>query len=138
MNVLIVDDLMENRKLLLNIMRPYADCDMVSDGEDAVDMFEAGLEEEKSYDLVLLDIMMPGMDGKKVLNEMRAQEKKYGVLPENESVIIMVTALGTPRHVVSSFKGGCTDYIVKPVTKNLLLKRIRQHMPLSEKGVSDK
>ncbi|MBF0161854.1 MAG: response regulator, partial [Magnetococcales bacterium] len=42
MNILIVDDLLNNRKLLRDTLKPYGQCDMVSDGQEAIEMFEGG------------------------------------------------------------------------------------------------
>ena len=80
------------------------------------------------YDLVLLDIMMPGMDGQEVLRKLRAIEKESGVSGKDESVIIMVTAISCPRNVLEAFfKGGCTDYIEKPVLRETLFGKLKEY-----------
>ena len=128
MNILIVDDLPENRKFLQSLLEGYGQCDMASNGQEALDLFEAAITDDDPYDLVLLDIMMPGMDGQEVLLKTRFMEKEYGIRDEDESVIIMVTALQSPRHVLEAFfKGGCTDYTEKPVSRNNLFKKLREY-----------
>jgi two-component system, chemotaxis family, chemotaxis protein CheY len=127
MKILIVDDLLENRKLMLNLLAGYGECDVVASGQEALDLFEASILDAAQYDVVLLDIMMPVMDGHEVLRSMRAQEAEHGLAGENESAIIMVTAAASPRHVLDAFfKGGCTDYIEKPVSLDTLLGKFRE------------
>ncbi|MBF0454466.1 MAG: response regulator [Magnetococcales bacterium] len=127
MKILIVDDLFENRKLLRDLLAHEEACDMVSNGTDALELFEAAIFEDSPYDLVLLDIMMPGMDGQEVLKEIRTREASYDLSGENEAVIIMVTAASSPRDVLDAFfKGGCTDYIEKPFSKETLFGKLRE------------
>lgn len=124
LNILIVDDLLNNRKLLRDMLKSYGQCDMVGDGAEGVEMFEGGVLEGNPYDLVLLDIMMPGMNGQEALGEMRRVEREQGV--SKQAVIIMVTAVDSPQNVLKAFyQGGCHDYIVKPFKQNDLLDKLR-------------
>ncbi len=117
MKILIVDDQYQNRKLLKDILKHYGECDLVSNGEEAVDLFSGQLQEEEPYDLVFLDIMMPGMDGLTALKYMREEEEEAGVPGATEAVIVMVTALNSPQQVIYAyFTGRCTDYMHKPIT----------------------
>ena len=128
MNILIVDDLLHNCKLLSNILKPYGHCDTADSGQQAVDLFESALEEGTPYDLVLLDIMMPEMDGQEVLKHMRRIEKEYGIEPREETIIIMVTAVDAKTEVEEAFeRGGCTDYLNKPVSSGKLLVKLSEH-----------
>lgn len=128
MKTLIVDDLVENRKLLENFLTGYGLCDVVDNGQDALDMFDIALVDNDPYDLILLDIMMPHMDGQQVLGKIRATEHQQDRAGKNESVIIMVTALSSPRSVLDAFfKGGCTDYIEKPVSREILFKKLKEY-----------
>lgn len=128
MNILIVDDLLNNRKFLRDIVRPHGHCDMVSNGLEAVEIFEAELTDGNPYDLVLLDIMMPKMNGQDALKEMRRIESERGVPPEEEAVVIMVTAVDMPQNIIESFYlGRCTDYIVKPFTRKILLDKMKAY-----------
>ncbi len=112
MNVLIVDDQKENRKLLKEIIGSYGMCDLVGNGAD----------------LVFLDIMMPKMDGHEVLKKMRMIERENGVFGQDESVIIMVTAVDSPRSVLDAFSRGlCTDYLAKPVSREMIFGKMREY-----------
>nr|CRH05896.1 putative response regulator receiver domain protein (CheY-like) [Candidatus Magnetococcus massalia] len=128
MKGLIVDDLLENRKLLNDYLQNRIPCDLTSNGPDALDLFQDALADGDPYQLVLLDIMMPEMDGQEVLLKMRALESQHGQSGPNEAIIIMVTAADSPRHVLDSFfKGGCSDYLEKPVTRQTLLETLAEY-----------
>lgn len=79
-----------------------------------------GLEllKQKQIDLVVLDIVLPVMDGREVAKKIR--EMGYGTLP-----IIMLTALGTTENIVKGLDAGADDYLVKPFKFKELLARIR-------------
>ncbi|MEO5377700.1 MAG: response regulator [Magnetococcus sp. DMHC-6] len=128
MNILIVDDVLENRKLLLEILHSYGSCDLALDGVEAVDFVEASLAEDNHYNLILLDIMMPKMDGQTALRKIRALEYEHGITGSKEAVILMVTANDSPRSATEAFfKGYCTDYLSKPITRQLLLAKLQEY-----------
>ncbi|MBF0142509.1 MAG: response regulator [Magnetococcales bacterium] len=126
MKILIADDELVNRKLLRDYLKAFGHCDMTSDGKAALELFIADLEDGDPYDLVLLDIVMPVMDGQKTLTRMRAVEKRLA--PEaRETPIIMVTGMDSSLQAMEAyFKGGCTDYLTKPVTRDSLLEKLRK------------
>ncbi|MBF0615091.1 MAG: response regulator [Magnetococcales bacterium] len=128
MKCLIVDDYLENRQLLFGFLQAYGKCDMAVHGGEAVDLFADALESGEPYDLVLLDIMMPEMNGQVALQQMRSLEKEYGMIGANEAVIIMVTALDSPWAATDAFfKGYCTDYLTKPITKQILIEKLLEY-----------
>lgn len=128
MKILIADDELHNRMLLQKILSPYGECDAVVNGKEVVDIFELALQDADPYDLVCLDIMMPEMDGQEALERLRAVEKEMGVDPDDESTIVMVTALDSPKTVINAFyRGGCTDYLPKPITPDRVLNKLREH-----------
>ncbi len=128
MKTLIVDDLIENRMVLYGLIKPYGYSDMVVNGKDAVELFESALMEGKSYDLVLLDIMMPVMGGQEALKKMRKIEKDNLITQEEKAVIIMVTAKSSLSDISEAFEDGeCNDYIIKPVIREELLERLEAY-----------
>ena len=127
MNCLIVDDLIENCKQMHDILLPYGMCDTVDNGQAALDLFEAALEEGVPYDLVLLDIVMPDMDGQETLKRMRDIEQAH-MEPGSETVIIMVTAVDAGTEVAEAFEQGrCTGYLHKPISRGRLLVMLSEH-----------
>ncbi|MBF0153020.1 MAG: response regulator [Magnetococcales bacterium] len=128
MKCLIVDDVIENRRLLHTILLPCGPCDMAIDGLEAVKFVEAALDEQEPYDLILLDIMMPKLDGQSALIKIRALEKEHGITGAHESVIIMVTANDSPLAAIEAFfKGYCTDYLMKPITRQSLMDKLKEY-----------
>ena len=84
--------------------------DTAEDGNEA-----AAYAEQNRYDLIILDIMMPGKDGKEVC---RAIRKKYDV------PVIFLTALGEENDIIDGYEVGADEYITKPYSTKLLLVRI--------------
>lgn len=77
-------------------------------------------------DLVLLDLMMPGMSGFEVLQQIR------GMLPQSQLPVILVTAKNRASDILEGFKAGANDYVTKPIEKDELLARIKTHLELSK------
>jgi len=127
MKILIVEDDFGSRKLLQNILTPYADCDMAVNGEEAFEAFKLAWEDNVPYDLICLDIMMPKVDGLEALKKIREYEKEIGINISAEVKIIMTTVLGDPKNVIQAlYKGGATSYMVKPIKKNKLIDEIKK------------
>lgn len=116
MNILIVEDQYYSRMVLQKMMKSYGICHEAIDGEEAVLAFRRAWTKGSPYDLVLLDIMMPEMDGLEALEQIRDFEKSQGV-PDSEKVrVIMLTALGDKENVQRAmYDGGADAYLVKPV-----------------------
>ncbi|HEX2868267.1 MAG TPA: response regulator [Ignavibacteriales bacterium] len=118
MRILIAEDDFASRVVIKTMLEPYGDCDVVVNGKEVIEAFQLALMENNPYDLLCLDIMMPKMDGREALKWIRQIEKENKVAPRDEAKIVMTTALGTPRDVIDAYySGGCTSYIVKPLTK---------------------
>jgi two-component system response regulator RegX3 len=98
---------------------------------DGVPDGKAGLKAilEGGYDLVLLDIMLPGMDGLSICKQVR--EKKPG------QSIIMITAKGSEDDIVNGFKAGADDYVPKPFSLRELMVRVEAVLRRSGKHMGD-
>lgn len=110
-NVLLVDD---NSKYLKDALPFYGyEVETACDGIQAL----KSLEKEKVFDIVLLDVMMPNMDGWQTLKAIRSNEDTKH-LP-----VIMLTAVNEDQKMVAGLKNGADDYIVKPfILPNLLAR----------------
>ncbi|MDP4094075.1 MAG: response regulator [Bacillota bacterium] len=121
MRILIAEDDLASRKFLDKFLSKYGDCDVVVDGMETIDAYLFAMREKKPYDLICLDIMMPKIDGVKVLKAIRDLETQKGILPERRAKIIMTTALGEAELVQTAFEYGCEAYASKPIdTKKFL------------------
>jgi len=116
--ILVVEDDFGSRRMMQKLLEEYGEVDVVVDGEEAVQAFNIAKSENKPYDVIFLDIMMPRMDGQEALRQIRQLERESAVDPLNEVHVVMTTVLEDPHNVVSAyFKGGATAYIVKPVDR---------------------
>lgn len=124
MRILIAEDDLISRKFLFKFLSRYGECDLVVDGLEALDAFLLSLKEDKPYDLICLDIMMPKVDGVKVLKSIRDMELQKGITIEERSKIIMTTALAETQLVQTAFEIGCDAYAAKPIDTNKLIEVI--------------
>jgi len=113
--ILIVEDDLSSRKLLFKFMSKYGECDITLDGMEGLDAYLIALDEGEPYDLVCLDIMMPKVDGVKVLKTIREIEKQKNIENNKKVKIIMTTALNDADLVKSIFNNGCEVYATKPI-----------------------
>lgn len=126
MKCLIVEDDFISRRILKELLSPYCESDTVVNGEEAVVAFRMAHESKRPYDLICMDIMMPGVDGIEALKQIRTHEKETGIPAQFEVKVIMTTALDDPKTVIESFyKGGATSYLVKPISKQNLVRELR-------------
>ncbi|MBF0612274.1 MAG: response regulator [Magnetococcales bacterium] len=128
MKILIVDDEFNNRMLMQKLLSPYGSCDVVVDGQEALEAFILAHAEGEPYELICMDIMMPEMDGHQSVQAIREKEKELAVAPRDEVRILMVTALDSPKDVLRAYyQDGCTDYMVKPVTREKVEEKLREY-----------
>ncbi len=113
--ILIVEDDMVSRKFLSKYLSRYGDCDLVVDGLEAIDAYLLAMKEGLAYDLICLDVMMPKIDGIRVLKTIRDLERQHQVPEMEASKIIMTTVLGETEIVKSAFDYGCNAYASKPI-----------------------
>lgn len=118
LKILIAEDDLASRKLLKKFLSQYGECDIVVDGLEAIDAYMLAMREKRPYDLICLDIMMPKIDGVKVLKVIRDMEAQNFILPEKRVKIIMTTALAEAELVQTAFEYGCEAYASKPINMN--------------------
>lgn len=117
--LLIVDDEQANLALLKRLFEPYYRVMCVGNGQDALDLLA-----QAPFDLVLLDIMMPGMDGLQTLQHIRSKPTTAD-LP-----VILVSALSDVEDVVRGLQLGANDYVTKPVEVDLITARVQTQLTL--------
>ena len=125
MKTLAVEDDFTSRLLLRKILGPYGEAHAAANGQEAVNAFRLAVEEKQPYDLVCLDIMMPGMDGHAVLSEIRKIEESNNTAVGSTARVVMTSALGDPENVLAAFRNQCEGYLVKPIDKAKLLEQLR-------------
>lgn len=126
MRILIVEDDLFERILLRKLLSHRGDCDMAVNGKEAVEAFRMAWGEDKPYDLICLDILMPEMDGFEALKLIRGYEEEKGIFGQKRVKVIMITGRDDSKSVLTSFREGCEGYVVKPVEKESLEKQIKE------------
>lgn len=114
MKSLIIDDELTSRELLSLILKPYGPVETASDGLEGLKAYNLALGREP-YDLIMLDIMLPKMDGQQVLKSIRRIEQERGVVGPEQVRIVMISALGDFSNVSQAFASACTSYLTKPI-----------------------
>ena len=122
--VLVVDDAPENISVLSGILRADYKIKVAINGEKAL----AIAMSDPAPDLILLDIMMPGMSGYEVCEKLKAH------LPTRHIPIIFCTAMGEQENEEKGFALGCVDYITKPVRPAIVKARVRTHLALHDQN----
>jgi diguanylate cyclase (GGDEF)-like protein len=118
--ILIVDDEMVNIKVLIATLDGY-ECAIAKNGEKALQLVEAS-----PPDLILLDVMMPEMDGYEVLHQLK-ENKKTSHIP-----VIFITAKGQANDETKGLEMGAVDYIAKPFTPSIVQARVAVHTELKK------
>ncbi|MCG6550949.1 MAG: response regulator [Candidatus Magnetominusculus sp. LBB02] len=127
MKTLIADDSFSIRTAMQRFLHAYGECNVAVDGKEAIEAFQLALEQKSPYDLICLDMMMPGMNGDAALKKIREIERSMGVSPTDEVTIVMITADGSPKNVLKSFyKDGCSGYVTKPIRFEKLTELIKK------------
>jgi len=117
--ILAVDDEASNLQLLRQILQDHYRLRFAKDGPRALELVR-----EEAPDLILLDVMMPGMSGYEVCAALKAD-------PRTASIpVIFVTALTDTDDEVEGFEAGAVDYITKPVSPPIVRARVRTHLSL--------
>jgi len=100
--------------LRFNLEAEGYSAEVVGDGEEATQLL---LDKKENFDAIVLDIMLPGKDGFRVVSELRAAR--------NYVPVLMLTARGSPEDVLKGFAAGADDYLPKPFDLSILLARLQ-------------
>lgn len=125
MRILIVEDDFVSRRLLTSYLASMGAIDSAANGEEALVAVRESLESGRRYDLICLDIMMPGLDGQKTLKEIRRLEEERGIRRSDGSKIVMTTALSDIQNMWQAFNEQCDAYLVKPIKREVLMEQLR-------------
>jgi DNA-binding NarL/FixJ family response regulator len=115
--VLLVDDELINIKILSDVLKEEYEIVFATQGEEGI-----RLALELKPDIILLDIMMPDMDGYEVCTRLQ-NDARTAAIP-----IIFVTALGSPVQELKGLETGAIDYVTKPINGDIVKARLRNHL----------
>ena len=122
MSILVVDDSSDSRLLLKSILESAEYTDVLTAGSAQEAFHCLGMDDpapdDVKIDLILIDFLMPGVDGVEACRQIKAVERLRDI------PIIMITAATDPEHLKSAFAAGATDYLTKPSNQVELLARV--------------
>jgi putative two-component system response regulator len=118
--ILVVDDTPENIDVLFGVLSPNYKVKAAPNGLKALKIAQG----EKPPDLILLDIMMPEMDGYEVCRRLKEDERTRDI------PVIFVTAKTETEDENKGFQVGAVDYIIKPISPPIVKARVRTHLAL--------
>lgn len=123
--ILLVDDEKDIGLLLSSLLTHHGyEIEIAYDGVEALNKIASAYSNHQSYDLILLDILMPEMDGKEVLEHIRDEEKNCGITEQKGIPVIMLTA--NPQQLVPSYQIGCNGFVSKPFDHKDLIQEIEK------------
>ena len=123
MKILIAEDDRMSRSFLKEFLADYGAVDAATNGMEAIDLFLDAIKEKEPYDLLCLDIMMPKVDGLKVLKVIRELEEQQKL--EKHLKIIMMSALSEVDYVQEAFRLGCDAYAAKPIDTGKVVEAMK-------------
>ena len=119
MRVLVVDDEYGCGVKLKTIFSQYGDCDLAPDGEIALMLFKASFIQGVPYNLISLDLGLPGMGGQEVLRSIRNIEKVMSRQDHHERVkILVISGSADKGDVLTAKHQGIDGYLIKPVSSD--------------------
>jgi len=122
LQILVVDDVVDNLTVICEILRKDYKVKAATSGEKALQICQM----EPQPDLILLDIMMPVMDGMEVCRRLKANPTTQHI------TVIFLSALDQTKHIVQGLDLGAVDYITKPIDPPLVQARVRTHCKIIE------
>jgi HD-like signal output (HDOD) protein/ActR/RegA family two-component response regulator len=137
MKILIVDDELVSRTKLKLIMENFGECEAVKHGKDAIALFHYGHHINEPFNLIMLDINLPELDGIMVLSEIRRAEKYLNIPKAHLSKILMVTSYGDKDRIVACVQSGCDEYIVKPFDSDVINQKLAKLGIIELEPISD-
>jgi two-component system chemotaxis response regulator CheY len=128
--MLLAEDDFACRLLLQTFLSRYGECHVAVNGLEAVEAFRTSFEEDRNYDLICMDIMMPLMDGREAVRSIRALEEAHGIHSAHGAKIFMTTTVREMREVFSCFNELCDAYLLKPIDLGKLLEQLKLYQLL--------
>ncbi|UFS72548.1 response regulator [Geomonas sp. RF6] len=126
MKSLIVEDDKISGQVLEKMMSRHGSYDIVMNGKDAQLLFERALQSGERYDLVLMDIMVPEVDGLQAVLAIRKAEARMQIQLAERVKVIMTTALDDPRTIMKAlYECDADSYLVKPIRLQKLEEELR-------------
>lgn len=114
MRSLLVDDSSVVLLCLKNLLSKYSECDLARGGPQGLDAFKTSIEDQKYYDLICLDLQIPGIDGLTLLGLIRTREQELQLA--TRSKILVITGTADTESIVKIKQQGADGFLLKPIS----------------------
>jgi len=126
MRCLIVDDDPVSRLMIRGYLAPLFDCDVVQDGASAVSAHFSALQKREPYDLLCLDIVMPGLNGFQVLQAIKDRESELKIPRQNRIKIVTISGCSRSETAEQALSTGVDAHLNKPLSRDELFCGLRE------------
>ena len=122
---LIVDDSRYQRYLIIQALGDRFTPEEAANGREALELFEASLKAGPTYDLIVMDILMPELSGHDALAGIRRAEAQAGIDEDHRTPAVMLSSLDDPGNMLrAQFESGAQAFVTKPFTPQTLLEAL--------------
>jgi len=135
MRILVVEDDYISRRLLCRYLEPYGECHEAVNGHEALDAVRRAVVSGEHYDLICLDIMMPGMDGQQTLIHLRQIEMDNGMPVGRGAKVIMTSAMEDNHYIMEAMNASADGYVAKPIERRKFIETLKETGLLMETSV---
>jgi two-component system chemotaxis response regulator CheY len=133
--ILIAEDELTSRKIIQILLSPLGECVDVGDGLEAILAYNDAYATGSPFDLVFLDLMMPKVDGRTALKNIRKLENETGISLKDRAKVIITTSLADSYNIEKAIQLECDGYLLKPVVKEKLMDQLRKlGIPMKSEG----
>jgi len=126
MRILVVEDDYISRRLLCRYLEPYGSCEEAINGYEAVDAIRRAIAADQHFDLICLDIMMPGMDGQQALVLLRQMEAENDMPLGRGAKVVMTSAMEDNDYIMQAMNASADGYVVKPIEKRSFIETLKE------------
>ncbi|MBF0242968.1 MAG: HDOD domain-containing protein [Desulfamplus sp.] len=126
MKILIAEDQAISREVLVKMLSGLCQIEAFGSGQEALKAFEVAFEKSEPFQMMILDVSMPGMSGIDLLKAIRAYEHKKDVPKEDRAKTLMFTSYADKDTVISCYRAGCDDYAIKPFNRKVIVEKIKK------------
>jgi two-component system chemotaxis response regulator CheY len=125
LQILLVEDDFSCQLLLRSFLSRYGQCHIANNGLEAVDAVRSAFSQGKTFDMVCMDIMMPELNGRDAVIQIRKLEEDNCIFSTHGAKIVMTTAVTEIKEVMRCFNSLCDAYLMKPLDLSELLAQMK-------------
>ncbi|MBF0564740.1 MAG: response regulator [Nitrospirae bacterium] len=127
MKTLVVDDEVVTVKMLKRLFSRFGQCVSATNGYDALEFVKIAYDEGEPFDILIMDVVMPGLNGFETYSAIRDLEFSLGIEKDSQTKIIIMTGLGISREIFELHKTSCMAYLYKPIEVSELMQVLQKN-----------